>query len=66
MAMSAEELEIYRKIICEQIELQELQQRRIDSNIDPLGVSRRVKDQRSLLSQLWSTAHDLSKLTPLS
>jgi hypothetical protein len=63
-AMTSEELHVYRRIISEQITLQELQQREAASN-DPLGVTRRIKHQRRLLSQLWSVAHDLGKLTPL-
>ena len=62
--MKSEELHVYRRIISEQITLQELQQCEGTSN-DPLGVPRPIKHQRRLLSQLWSTAHDLGKLTPL-
>ena len=63
--MTCEELHLYRRIISEQITLQELQQGEATSKDDPLGLSRQIKHQRRLLSQLWSTAHDLSKLTPL-
>ena len=63
--MTSEESIVYRRIISEQITLQELQQGEATSQDDPLGVSRRIRHQRRLLSQLWSTAHDLDKLTPL-
>lgn len=62
--MQSEESHVYRRIISEQITLQELQQREGNSS-DPLGVTRRIKRQRRLLSQLRSTVHDLGKLTPL-
>ena len=61
-AMTSEELHLYRRIISEQITLQELQQRHA---ADDPGVSRQIKHQRRLLSQLWSAAHELGKLTPL-
>lgn len=64
-AMTPEEMHLYRRIICEQIALQELQERQTNPNDDPPGLSRRIKHQRRLLSQLWSTARDLGSLKPL-
>ena len=64
--MTPEELRVYERIISEQIVLQKLQQRELTPIEDPLGVARRIKHQRRLLSQLWVIARDLGKLTPLT
>jgi hypothetical protein len=63
-AMTPEEMQIYSRIIHEQLTLQDLQQ--LDPGEDALGVARRIKHQRRLLSQLWSVAHDLGKLSRLA
>jgi hypothetical protein len=64
--MTADEIQIYRRIICEQINLQDLQGQNSAPNHDPLGVTRRIKQQRRLLAQLWQTADSLKKLKPLA
>ena len=63
--MPPNQTEIYRQIISEQIALQELQQRHADPDGDALGLARRIKHQRRLLTQLWDAANALNQLTPL-
>jgi len=65
-AMTTEETRLYRRIICEQITLQELQcqqdssKSRAATSHDPIGLTRRIKHQRRMLSRLWATANALN------
>lgn len=64
--MTRDEMQIYSRIISKQLTLQELQQKQSDPLGDALGNSRQIKQQRRLLSQLWSAAHDLGNLKHLA
>ena len=64
-AMKSDETVIYRRIISEQIDLQELQHANGAKPNSPV-LARKIKQQRRLLSELWQTADSLKRLTPLT
>jgi hypothetical protein len=68
--VTAEESELYRKIIAEQLTLQDLLKGVLAMKAEPmaegkrLSVARAIKAQRAVLSRLWERAHAIKAQFP--